>query len=841
MAHKPIDITPDPKVLVALTRTPILPIDALSELIDNAVDSFRTAATSGAPSAVRQVIIEVPGSAEVARGEGMVRVRDTGPGLTEEQIADSMRAGYTSKNHFDTLGLFGMGFNIATGKLGRITRVISAREEDGHAVQVTLDLPELMQSQTFTARAEQIEKPQGLRHGTVVEIRDWWPDGDANSGFIRELARMPKKTLRSRLGRRYATLLRPGAANPVVITVNNDRCQAFEHCVWSPDRFVERKAHGKIPAQIGFDQVISSARRCLHDGTDFGEHGTCPRCGGTESREISHRVHGWVGIQRFDDQNDFGIDLIRNGRAIRQAEKAAFFEFSDETTGRVEREYPVDQQYGRIVGEVHLDQVPVDFQKQHFQLASDEWQEAIGFLRGGSLLPNNWTDGEANDSPVSLLFQGYRKVRNFGRGDMYMGNYNPAKSKADRIPRSTEEEYYERFLNREPGYYDDAKWWELVETAAEPPIQVLPECPECAFQNTPTAEECGGCGEVLDGKPCLDAGCGKQILRSATVCPHCGTSQVPKVQLPWKCTFCAQENKAGAERCERCGHVKDAPHPASPAALNSASSDAEELSAEQLAVVLADGRTSSPLDVRVRATHRPILPAFGQAAVPLVTSADTRQIAVYIDPTHAVFTAMGLRPEFLVATEVAQFLHSLHRNLQGRPGHTAAVLTAEVLKKGWGDAVTDSADGVRSDIKSLFDQITERILRAPHADRFYDELDEAQQLSLAESMIKSGADLAELGRLKATGGYLRYCDRDTVSAFFGRHAEGWFNGLVWEDPWPSESEAGPVIARKLQEDLRLKYLRCLEDCASYLRYDQPERLIVVRARAAVDFLAGKLA
>ncbi|MER6394584.1 ATP-binding protein [Kitasatospora sp. NPDC001603] len=841
MAHRPIDITPNPQVLVALTRTPILPIDALSELIDNAVDSFRTAATSGAPSAVRQVIIEVPGPAEVARAEGMIRVRDTGPGLTESQIANSMRAGYTSKNHYDTLGLFGMGFNIATGKLGRITRVISARAEDNHAVQVTLDLPELMQSQTFSARAEQIEKPAGLRHGTVVEIRSWWPDGDANSGFIRELAKMSKKTLRSRLGRRYASLLRPGAADPVVITVNNERCQPYEHCVWSPERFVERRAHGKIPARISFDQVISSARRCLHDGTDFGDQGACPRCGGVESREINHRVHGWVGIQRFDDQNDFGIDLIRNGRAIRQAEKTAFFEFSDETTGRAEREYPVDQQYGRIVGEVHLDQVPVDFQKQHFQQASDEWQEAIGFLRGGSLLPNNWSDGVVNESPVSLLFQGYRKVRNFGRGDMYMGQYNPAKGKADRIPRSVEADYYQRFLDRVPGYYDDAKWWELVEAAGEPPIQVLPECAECGFQNTSTAEECGGCGEVLDGKPCLDTGCGKQILRSATVCLHCGTSQVPKVQLPWKCTFCALENKAGAERCEACGHVKDAPHPASPEALDAVSSDAEELSADQVAVVLADGKASSPLDVRVRTAHRPILPAFGQAAVPLVTRADTRQITVYIDPTHTVFTAMGLRPEYLIATEAAQFLHSLHRNLQSRPGHTVAVLTAEVLRKGWGDAVTDSADSVRTAIKALFDQITERILRAPYADSFYDELDAGQQLALADSMIKSGAELTELGRLRATGGYLRYCDRETVTAFFAHHAEGWFSGLVWEDPWPSEQEAGPVIAGKLQEDLRVKYLRCLEDCASYLRYDQPERLIVVRARAAVDFLVGKLA
>ena len=41
-------------------------------------------------------------------------------------------------------------------------------------------------------------------------------------------------------------------------------------------------------------------------------------------------VRGWIGIQRFDDQSFFGVDLIRNGRAIRLAEKAAFFEFTDE-------------------------------------------------------------------------------------------------------------------------------------------------------------------------------------------------------------------------------------------------------------------------------------------------------------------------------------------------------------------------------------------------------------------------------------------------------------------------------------------------------------------------------
>lgn len=34
------DFTPDPKVLIALTHTPMQPLDALCELIDNAIDSF---------------------------------------------------------------------------------------------------------------------------------------------------------------------------------------------------------------------------------------------------------------------------------------------------------------------------------------------------------------------------------------------------------------------------------------------------------------------------------------------------------------------------------------------------------------------------------------------------------------------------------------------------------------------------------------------------------------------------------------------------------------------------------------------------------------------------------
>jgi C4-dicarboxylate-specific signal transduction histidine kinase len=120
-----LDITPDPKILVALTRTPLTPLDALCELIDNALDSLAQAENEGEPVRGPIVQVTIPGPAEIARGEGIVRVHDNGPGLTREGIANALRAGWTSKNPFDTLGLFGMGFNIATGKLGQRTQLSS--------------------------------------------------------------------------------------------------------------------------------------------------------------------------------------------------------------------------------------------------------------------------------------------------------------------------------------------------------------------------------------------------------------------------------------------------------------------------------------------------------------------------------------------------------------------------------------------------------------------------------------------------------------------------------------------------------------------------------------------
>ena len=72
------------------------------------------------------------------------------------------------------------------------------------------------------------------------------------------------------------------------------------------------------------------------------------------------RITGWVGVQRYLDPNDFGIDLLRNGRKILVSDKT-LFDWENPDTGEVWTEYPIEfgsTTGGRIVGEIHLDHVP---------------------------------------------------------------------------------------------------------------------------------------------------------------------------------------------------------------------------------------------------------------------------------------------------------------------------------------------------------------------------------------------------------------------------------------------------------------------------------------------------
>ena len=168
------DFTPDPKVLIALTHTPMQPLDALCELIDNAIDSFYGAKIQGLKADNPMVIVTLPSRKQLSENGGILRIQDNGPGMSPQNAEKAIKAGFSGNNPYDTLGLFGMGFNISTGKLGNITTFMTSREDMDSYVKTVIDLEKINSTKDYSLDAEKIAKASDDpyfkpgSHGTIV-------------------------------------------------------------------------------------------------------------------------------------------------------------------------------------------------------------------------------------------------------------------------------------------------------------------------------------------------------------------------------------------------------------------------------------------------------------------------------------------------------------------------------------------------------------------------------------------------------------------------------------------------------------------------------------------------
>lgn len=835
------DFTPDTKVLIALTHTPMQPLDALCELIDNAIDSFHSAKIQGVPVENPMVIVTLPSRKQLAVNCGILRIQDNGPGMTAENAEKAIRAGFSGNNPYDTLGLFGMGFNISTGKLGNVTVFMTCRADAASYIKTIINLEKINQTKDYTLDAAEIPKSDGEpftvgSHGTVIEVSDWWPEGNANRGFIQKLVQYGVPKIREEIGRRYASILRQGE---IKIIINNEKCEPYEHCVWADSRFVTRKS-GTVPAVYRFDQVVGTTKRCGKCTAILSNDDVkCPACGSIIVRTIEERVRGWVGIQRFDSDTEFGIDLIRNGRAIKIGEKSAFFEFVDEFKHTI-RDYPTDQQYGRIVGEIHLDFVPVDFLKQDFQRSSIEWQKAMSFIRGNSSLQPNQPNASSNESYIYKLFQGYRRVRQFGRGDMYMGYWDADSRSARRISRDTEAEYYSLFKQRLPGYYDDTEWWKLVESADQPPVEELPECPYCGAQNLREAEECAACGQILKGKTCINDECKRLIPFSAASCPHCGVNQLPVVLEPWLCKVCNSKNVATDDNCRTCGSARGTKHPLSPEVLGLCSDKVDALSSEGMTVKLADGTISNPLNVAVFASQRAMISPKSKESVPLIITKEIGKITIFVDFSHPFFTKCALSRQQLIASEIAMYLYDERRNLASFYEHSLSNLTWEVLVANWHDTVELNMDSVLREATDLMVELRGRLsdILGTEAALYFDDFSIEQKKQLTNTLIQNGVDLSKIGELKTTGEYLTYAPFSFLLTLFQELPDVFFGGGIWKVSLASGGEEllGPENVAQAREKIISQYNNYLQDVINYVENKYTDILTLQRVILSVEFL-----
>lgn len=832
---EPFNLTPNPRILLVLAQTAMKPIDALCELVDNAIDSFRKDSSGKRAHEVR---IQVPTHGELRDGVNpIIQVSDNGPGMTLDEAENALTAGYSSKGGIDDLGLFGVGLNIATAKFARKTRLITATQDSENANIVDLDLSELIRNQSFEVRPRaEPKKNYGLESGIIVELIERWPHGDTNHDFPKRLIQNGPGRIREMLGRRYAAYMRPDSPMQIKIYVNGEQCSPFEHCVWAKHRSVPHGNGGRrINAMETFNHSLGYRERCTECGNAIKD-GKCvadSRHSGTE--RVEEVVRGWIGVQRYDDSAHYGIDLIRNGRAIRILEKSAFFTWKDEE-GREITDYPIDGPYGRIVGEVHLDHVPVNFTKDDFQRTTVQWQDAMDFLRGKSSLQRKQPGASENNSPLMQIYTGYRRVRKIGPGDLYMAQITTGKDgypATERVSRKTEEEFYERFINKEEGYYSDEKWFELVNI--QPAADPYEDCPECDGQNPASAEECKACGHLLKSKECI--GCGKKIKLSADSCEHCGKSQIP--EGPWKCRVCGNPNNSpDAEKCSRCREPKGAVNPLDVEILLGNSSKDESLSRPDISVRIPGGGTSDKFKLEVRnASLRK-----GGLHLPTIANLDrpNKQVTVFLDKAHPLFSAMHVSPHYVVSLWCADFIHAeIVGGMQGAEKHEYNImaLAGRIMQDYWGDTLSDNPEQVRRDIQSLFGDIQERMLEnlVEVAPDIFRAMSQSESTKMVANMTQAGVDIGSMERLRDSGEFMRHISPECVILVFNEYTSRFFGGRVWKQPWeiPGMSEE---TTRDHQQRIKKSCLNCLEDCVNFLNQKNPPIAAVRRARLSYEFL-----
>lgn len=447
-----LDLTPDPRVLQMLGEINLPQWRCIAELIDNGIDGLTQAARTGNPITTPEISVSLP---TANKADARVSVKDNGPGMSIDVLENAVKAGWTSNNPIDSLGLFGMGFNIATARLGLVTEVWTTRIGDPEWYGVRIDLDSLRKTQSFKVPRQSRPKPDHNSHGTEVVITKLKPDQRA---YLSRTAN--QTTIKKNLARTYSSVLQSCGTERVRIKVNGPRLNARRHCVWGENRSVTLPDGTTVHAIERFDVALAPRRFCTYCMRALSaEDEECPT-GSTNCsvRETERRVSGWVGIQRYLHKSDFGIDFIRNGRKIEIASKDLFLWSAGEIS---EMEYPIDdpRNRGRFVGEVHLDHCRVSYTKDRFERDDPSWEEMIKVVRGdGPLRPlaAKQSGFNGNTSPLYKLFQAFRRSSPQGKNGLWSRVL---------VVRDNErsEQMADAFHKGESDFLDDQAWSDLVQ------------------------------------------------------------------------------------------------------------------------------------------------------------------------------------------------------------------------------------------------------------------------------------------------------------------------------------------------------------------------------------------
>jgi len=87
----------------------------------------------------------------------------------------------------------------------------------------------------------------------------------------------------------------------------------------------------------------------------------------TFGKNSEYHIHGWLGVGKTQSAGEYGLNIYRKNQLVEAWNKEAF-------TSK-------HQMTSRVVGEIHADFVPTNFNKKGFDKESSEWKELMRLLR----------------------------------------------------------------------------------------------------------------------------------------------------------------------------------------------------------------------------------------------------------------------------------------------------------------------------------------------------------------------------------------------------------------------------------------------------------------------------
>lgn len=773
------DLTPDPRVLQILGEINLDQWKCLAELIDNGVDAFINSRRAGEPVESPCVSISLPTQ---DRADAAVAIRDNGPGMTIEQLERAVRAGWSGNNPLDNLGLFGMGFNIATARLGMVTEVYATRAGDQEWTGLRIDLNELRRTRSYHTPRLTRPKPDPSAHGTEIKILQLKADQRL---YFSKNANHQK--IRRQLARVYAPLLL-SKENSFTLQLNGQNVQAKRPCHWDPDRSVQGSDGKPVHAVESFDYALPSRHYCLTCMISFSGQQVCPTAGpDCKTIEVKRRLHGWVGLQRYMHEEDFGIDIVRNGRVIEVQNKDLFVWTGGE---RPEREYPIDDQRnrGRFIGEVHLDHCRVSYTKDRFERDDTSWAEMVTLIRGeGPLQPQKARalGYEPPDAPLYRLFQAFRRSSPQGKTGRWsrilaVKNNERAMEMAD------------LFYKGDPEYQSDEKWYALVEEEDRGIVGATPIATGLGSA-APAAPD----GFLDEGDSATEAG----GTDNETPEPASGSDTTKTIAVP----------------------VRQKLH---------------ELSRVYKHPLL---KVEFTVEAFVVTANDPDLPRKSPWILK-IEDPGTRTFLFLFDPDHPVFRSVTMTPMDAVLCELAFKTYEFLRDTSPDSAVFATILA---------DFRGEYADDTKLEPKSLIAfadaalrDIAQSIGPIGDASVFgslFDGLPQSAQDRIRRKLASTG--ISGVQAVVDSGEFLAYAEAADIRAFVRQHPELFFDGKFWAQPYMSLDYGDEKVNAEARDRVIERYDAYLADAVwlasqSPRDLDRCDRDELIRATLSVRILGS---